>query len=384
MAGGNFANIGGAARNYIARLDGGTGAADAFDPNANGIVTAVAVQPNGKILAAGFFSGASSIGGAARNYIARLDDSNGAADAFHPNADGVVNSLAVQASGKILAGGNFTNIGGQPRNYIARLESATGAADAFNPGADNVVVSIATQSDGKVLAGGLFTNIGGQPRNRIARLTSTAVADSFDPNSDNVVASIAVQSDGKVLASGQFTHIGGQPRNRIARLDAATGAADAFDPNADNTVRSLAIQSDGKILAGGFFTNIGGQTRSVFARLSNDTAAFSTLSVTETSVTLTRDGSAPQFARVAFELSTDHGASYTFLGSGTPSVPARAEKNQGHSGFTPTAPQAAGYSLTGLESADHAETSSSALAVTIALASKPAPRPSKTRCRMLF
>ena len=95
------------------------------------------------------------------------------------------------------------------------------------------------QADGKILAGGAFTDsIGGQTRNRIARLdATTGLADSFDPNAkdrDPAVASIAVQADGKILVGGFFLSIGGQPRNSIARLDPTTGLADSFDPNAGN------------------------------------------------------------------------------------------------------------------------------------------------------
>ena len=126
--------------------------------------------------------------------------------------------------------------------------------------------SIAVQADGKILAGGFFTSIGGQTRNRIARLdATTGLADSFDPNANNDVFAIAVQADGKILAGGIFSganSIGGQTRNRIARLDATTGLADSFDPNANSFVLSIAVQADGKILAGGGFNgqSIGGQT----------------------------------------------------------------------------------------------------------------------------
>ena len=77
-----------------------------------------------------------------------------------------VYSIAVQADGKILAGGNFGVIGGQTRNSIARLDPTTGMADSFNPNANNVVYSIVVQPDGKILVGGSFTNhrrTGAQP-----------------------------------------------------------------------------------------------------------------------------------------------------------------------------------------------------------------------------
>ncbi len=85
----------------------------------------------------------------------------------------------MQADGKILAGGSFAganSIGGQTRNRIARLDAATGLADSFDPNANGFVYSIAVQADGKILAGGSFRNIGGQTRNSFARLTNDTVA----------------------------------------------------------------------------------------------------------------------------------------------------------------------------------------------------------------
>src|SRR5437667_5249241 len=117
----------------------GQSALDGFDPNANGSVDVVVVQPDGKILIGGEFTTLSPNGGAAitRNHIARLNP-DGTLDAFNPNANGAVYAIAVQADGKILAGGTFTNVGGQTRNYIARLNS-DGTLDAFNPNANSFV-----------------------------------------------------------------------------------------------------------------------------------------------------------------------------------------------------------------------------------------------------
>ena len=170
----------------------------------------------------------------------------------------------MQADGKILVGGDFTNIGGQTRNRIARLDAATGVADSFNPNANDEVDSIAVQADGKILVGGFFTNIGGQTRNRIARLdAATGLADSFNPNANGQVYSIAVQTDGKILVGGQFTTASADRRAttspgsipRPAWLIRSTRTADALN------VYAIAVQADGKILAGGQFHNIGGQPR---------------------------------------------------------------------------------------------------------------------------
>ena len=225
--------------------------------------------------------------------------------------------MAVQADGKILTGGAFTYIGGAKRNFIARLDSVSGLADSFNPNADGAVSAIAVQPGGKIMAGGDFLNIGGQTRSRFARLDGiTGVADSFDPNANGAVSSIALQADGKIIAGGNFTSIGGQSRNYIARLDGLTGAADSFDANANSTVLSLAVPTDGKILAGGQFANIGGQPRNLFARLTNDTPAQQNLTVTSSTIIWTRGGASTQLTRVTFESSTDN-LNYTPLGNGT-------------------------------------------------------------------
>ncbi|MBI3850885.1 MAG: delta-60 repeat domain-containing protein [Verrucomicrobia bacterium] len=323
LIGGDFTSLapnGGVSvtRNHIARLNPDGTLDSVFDPNANSFVGAIAVQADGRILVGGGFF---TIGGELRTGIARLDAVTGVADSFNPNPTGTsaVGAIAIQSDGKILVGGLFSSIGGQARTNIARLDAITGAADSFNPNAnaDGGVDSIAVQADGKILAGGFFTSIGGQARTYIARLDAiTGAADSFNPSANGSIQSIAVQADGKILVGGVFTTIGGATRNNIARLDPATGLADSFIPEASGAVLSIAVQADGKILAGGGFTTIGGQTRNFFARLSNDTSARHNLAVTQTTVTWILGGSSPQFTRVTFEDSAD-GVNYNFLGNGT-------------------------------------------------------------------
>ena len=65
-------------------------------------------------------------------------------DGFDPGANGLVSALAVQSDGKIVVGGNFTTLGGggtgtSTRNHIGRL-NPDGSLDAtFDPGANNSV-----------------------------------------------------------------------------------------------------------------------------------------------------------------------------------------------------------------------------------------------------
>ena len=324
LVGGAFYQIGGVARRNIGRLYG-NGVVDGFDPSpsdpggGNGGVYAIAVQPDRRVLVGGEFS---NIRGQGRRSFARLDPESGEADSLQLYLDyGDVFAIAVQPDGKILVGGDYFFRGDNERPFskLGRFDGVTGVADSFYPDPNGTVNTIALQPDGKVLIGGAFSNIGGQPRNQLARLDpATLAADSFNPNAGGGrVNAIAVQSDGKVLVGGQFSSIGGAVRSQIGRIDGTTGSADSFDPYFDREVYSIALQADGKVLAGGAFTLITGVTRRGLARLSNDTAAFGNLAATRSTVTLTRNGSGPQFSRVTFEQSADNGATYTFLGSVT-------------------------------------------------------------------
>ena len=70
----------------------GQSALDGFDPNANGTVRGVVVQPDGKILIGGEFTTLSPNGGVAvtRNHIARLNPDGTLDTAFNPNANDFV------------------------------------------------------------------------------------------------------------------------------------------------------------------------------------------------------------------------------------------------------------------------------------------------------
>lgn len=220
LVGGAFASVGGQPRDGIARLNADGTLDPGFDPGASGSVSSLAVQADRKILVGGRLPSP----GGLRNGIARLHADGPLDDGFTVGADGAVNSLAVQGDGMILVGGSFATLGGQPRNRIARLNADGTLDNGFNPGASGgsnpSVDSLVVQADGKILVGGAFKVLGGQPRSGIARLNADGTLDSgFDPGANNPVYSLTVQTDGKILVGGGFTTLGGQPRTNIARLN---------------------------------------------------------------------------------------------------------------------------------------------------------------------
>jgi len=62
-------------------------------------------------------------------------------DGFDPNANGGVNSIAVQSDGKILVGGLFSSIGGQTRNRIARLSMDDAALQELSITSDDTTLN---------------------------------------------------------------------------------------------------------------------------------------------------------------------------------------------------------------------------------------------------
>jgi uncharacterized delta-60 repeat protein len=282
LVGGRFTMIGGGgtgsvSRNRLARLNVDGSVDTIFNPGANGDVLALAVQPDGKILVGGLFTGlGGGTGTITRNRIGRLN-ANGTVDTtFNPGANGPVEAIAVQIDGKILVGGNFAGLGGgtgmMPRANLGRLNAdASGTVDAgFNPGANSVVRSVAVQLDGKIVVAGEFGMLGGggsgtTPRNFVGRLTADGTLDaSFNPGANNVVFAMVVQPNGGIVLGGSFTALGGgtgtTARNRIGRLTFSGGVDASFNPGANSTVYALSLQSDGKILVGGAFTGLGGGT----------------------------------------------------------------------------------------------------------------------------
>ena len=284
------------ARNYLARVKT-DGTLDAFDPNASGAVTALAPYADGKIIVGGAFNAFSpnSIGNTnARNSIARLN-ADGTVDAnFNPNANGPVNSVAVQADGAVVLGGTFTAL--QPngaieataRNRLARVDFSGSLDTAFNPDANGSVNVVAVRPDGSLIVGGAlttvrpngvmllggsFANLGGVASRNLALVNDDGtVSPSFQPNPNGAVSALLSLANGSTLVGGNFTAIAGATRNRLARFDNANGLDTGYAPNFNAAVHTLAVQADARalVLVGGGFTTVNGAARANLVRLLPD------------------------------------------------------------------------------------------------------------------
>lgn len=336
LIGGNFTLVNGNVRNGLARLnaDGSVESTATFNPGSgvNGTVYAMAVQPDGKIVIAGFFT---TVNGQPRSHIARLnaDGSLESTTTFNPGtgvSGTLVLTLALQADGKILLGGLFNSVDGNARNNIARLNSngSVESTATFNigTGAPGVVNAILVQPDNKILVAGNFPSFNGASRVNLARLNSNGSTENtatFNPGTgpDSTVTTMALQADGKILIGGFFANVNGSARAHLARLNSNGGVESltTFNPGSgpNSVVQGLALQADGKILIGGEFTQVNSSSRSRQARLNNDGVTLSLSPLDATQARLLRGGAAPEIAPPHFELSTNSGASWTSLGYAT-------------------------------------------------------------------
>ncbi len=325
FAGGTFTQIGGLARNRIARLsEDSSGANASWNPSMDGSVLALANDGN-SIFAGGSFS---TVGGAPLARLVRLPGvgSGIPAAGFAPQPDLAVHSLSLLGA-TLYVGGQFGTIGGQTRAGVARMSAGSGAVDAgWNPGApgsevyavrgrsDGIayvggrfrrcagaprlslarvdadggslvatdaaykgrVAALARQADGGLIVGGEFAFADGVPRGNLLRLDAAGQLDPlWAPETDGDIVALAIDGAGRVLAAGQFNRVSGLPLRGIARLaGSGDGAPDAgWNAAPDYYVRAVAIQADGEVVVGGSFTSIGGLPRNRLARLSAANAA---------------------------------------------------------------------------------------------------------------
>ena len=146
--------------NGIARLnsDGTYDSTFNVGSGANGEVLDVLVQPDGRVVLAGSFS---FVQGVARGGIARLN-ANGSLDTgfnVGSGANSTVEKIVLQSDGKLVLGGSFTSFNGARANRIVRL-NANGTIDStFDPGsgANATVRSIAVDTSGNLFVGGDFS-----------------------------------------------------------------------------------------------------------------------------------------------------------------------------------------------------------------------------------
>lgn len=167
IVGGGFTSYNGTSIPYLARLNSNGSLDTEFTQDGDGLdyfVNAIAIQSNGKILVGGEFG---AYNGTASPYLLRLDSDGGLDTTFAQDGtglDGMVKAIALQTDGKILLGGYFESYNGTDIPSLARLNTNGTLDTSFvqdGVGFNDYVRSVVLRSDGHLFVSGDFTSYNG-------------------------------------------------------------------------------------------------------------------------------------------------------------------------------------------------------------------------------
>ncbi len=197
--------------------------------------------------------------------------------AANRNPDQLVTSTAVQPDGKIVAAG-LKDTG--PGKGISRYNPDGTPDVAFNNEArqlnlNSTAWTVAVQPDGKILAGGQF----GAPPGLVRLKPDGTLDRNFRDNTQGLIDGgiwhIEVQNTGKILLAGAFENLNGALGSQFfARLNSDGTPDRAFNANVNGSVglndwvQEMVVQPDGAIVLGGFFQDQG--TSSYLTRVNSD------------------------------------------------------------------------------------------------------------------
>lgn len=268
------------------------------------IINRVAVQNDGKVVAAGqTWNGANwDIALTRYNSNGSLDTSFGGSGKVVTaigSGDDIAQGLAIQSDGKIVVAGTSHN--GSDYDFALVRYNSNGTVDSSFSGGKivphissgtDIAYSAIVQSDGKIVAAGTGWN--GQDYDFvILRFSSSGVLDgSFGTNgilfthltpSDDIAGDILQQSDGKLVVSG-WTQNPSTSYFELARYNLNGSLDNSFGsggivathfPSGFAIASRIVEQSDGKIVVGGQ-TTVGGKKDSVLLRHNPDGSLDST------------------------------------------------------------------------------------------------------------
>ena len=298
-----------------------------FDaPYTNGVVNALAVQADGKIMVGGTFS---NVNGVSNGYLIRLN-SNGSLDNSFDKGTGFVlgsytgvHSIVILSDGKMLIGGNFNIYNNEPHNYIMRLlpngsvDSTFQSGDGFNGPLSKIMV----QPDNKIIVVGSIgfynsQSICGNNNCGIARLNANGSLDSTFTStiSTDFINDFVLQSDGKIIMGGYSYYVEGNPLNNFVRLNPDGSNDNSFNPNAVlslNEIQSLSLFDNGNILVGGEFDTFNNFDSSNLILLRGGELALSNTTFQQQKIVLFPN---PVEDRITVKLPDNHSAiSYSIL-----------------------------------------------------------------------
>ena len=228
-------------------------------------VNTIALTGGGKI----FIGGELTFSFGSLSNAAFLFNSDGSQDSsfsFSPTAASSVSAIAVQPDGKILLGGTFDRVNGVNRNRILRLnpDGTTDTSFILGNGSGTTflssgfqVTTINLQPDGKILVGGAQISAGNLLSASLVRLNPDGSYDNSFTLADSLrtktATAVALRSDGKILFAYTGRNTSGQVEGGVSRLNSDGSIETAFNFGFTPVIKTMVPLPDGKVLAGGPF-----------------------------------------------------------------------------------------------------------------------------------
>ncbi len=282
------------------------------------IAYSIAIQPDGKIIAAGY-----SFNGGANDFAVVRYNTDGSLDTSF-DTDGMVTtqigssvdmgySIALQSDGKIVVAGNSLTSGSDYNFAVVRYNSDGSLDTSFD--ADGKVVTpitggseedkgyaVAIQSDGKIVVAG-STLAGTNYSYALIRYNPNGSLDnSFDSDgivitsiggSSGMAYSIAIQTDGRIVTAG-YSFNGSSDAFTILRYNTDGNLDNSFNSNgivatqvglSTETGYAVTIQNDGQILVAGSSLN-GSYNDFAVVRYNGDGVGLTSINTENTDIML--------------------------------------------------------------------------------------------------
>jgi hypothetical protein len=248
-----------------------------FNPAPNAYVRTLVLEGTTLYMAGNF----SQVSGQNRNYIAAIDISTNTLLPWNPNANSFVHAIQVVGT-TVYVGGEFSSIGGKSLNNLAALNSTTGAATSWVPPVvDNDIYTLAVNSaTNTIYIGGIFDAVGGLTRTGLAAInigtTTGTVISTWVANTNGTGYIYKVTLSGSSLfVAGYFTTINGVARNSVAAVSTTNGGVTTWNANLGSfsTVNTLAL-SGTTLYIGGYINQVNLTDRFGIAAVTVNTGAL--------------------------------------------------------------------------------------------------------------
>ena len=255
--GGSFTNIATQVRRYVAAVDAASGALNAWNPNADSGVSSIVVYGTNVYLGGDFLN----VAGTGRRHLAAVDPNVGNLRAWNPGTTGssdYVQPMLI-SGGRLIIGGRFTAIGGQTRGNLASVDLASETVEAWNPNANSDVYTLALGGS-SLFVGGVFSAVGSSNRTLVAEVDlTTGLATGWSPQIGTglgfQVSALLVHSN-QIFMGGFFNQVGGLLRPYAAMFDVGSSQPTAWNPKPNFLISTMAGAGN-SVYVGGIFGAVG-------------------------------------------------------------------------------------------------------------------------------